>query len=602
MSDREPPTFNDLSTSPDEAPTRPESGSIFSRAGTAPEGTVVADAAPAAAAPSMTMSGPWRWAVAGVATALIVGLLGAVFVLAQPRAGTPSTIARYAPSDTAALLELRQDLPGDQHNLLAQFMSHFPGFADQAAFDQKLDETLDSLFARSDGAISWPNDIKPWFGGEIGLFSSTVTPSPGTPPSITFGLTVKAGQRAALDSWLTPRLGTGWQQTNYEGSTLWSGQLPGSTERVSLTWSDEALLVSTRVEDLQAALDARADRTSGLADDTFFLQQLAALRADRLGTFYFDGRALAQSLRDQLGSGLSVAGMSDSMLDSVAVRILGEVRAEGDHLALTIRGERPANVSLPPLSANRASDLAELAPGDALLYAEVHDLGQSISFAIEQMLEPLASAQGSPFDLSTIEQALGTPPQQFFDFIVDASVSVSGLGGVPEVGLIASVDDMAIATARVNKLVGLVRALTQFGGGVTFDEEQHGAATITVITLSSAIGGAPNTSIAISLTGGRLLIGTHEFVVGALDRTRDQSLAARPEYQAALTAGGTANTGVVFIDIAAAIGAFESLVPADARAEYDLNQRPFLAPLSNVAIVNTTDNGLQVSHVFLYVK
>jgi hypothetical protein len=549
----------------------------------------------------MTMNSRWRWAVVGLATVLVVGLLGAVFVLAGPKTGAPSTVARYAPSNTAGYLELRQDLPGDQHNLLAQLMSHFPGFADQAAFDQKIDETFQSLSERSDGAVSWQDDIKPWFGGDIGLFSSTLNPRPGTPPSMTFAFTVKNGQKAALEGWLTPLVGAGWQQVTYEGQTLWSGQFPGSATRVSLTWSDEALVLSARIEDLEAALDARADRAPGLADDQYFLQQLAALHADRLGTFYFDGRALAQEMRDQMGV-LPGLDTTDAMLDAIAIRVLGEVRAESDHLAFTMRTERAANSNAPPLPANRSTDLAELAPHDALFYAEVRDVGQNISFYIEQTLLPLASAGSAPFDLSAIQQMLGVPPQDFFDFIVDASVSYSGFAGAPDFGLVATVDDNAIATARVNKIVSLLHAAMQFGGGVTFDQEQHGAASLTVITVNGGFEGAPETSVAISVTGGRLLIGTHDFVIGVLDRTRDQSLAARPEYQAALTAGGAANAGVVFVDIAAAISAYETLVPADMRVDYDLNQGPFLAPLSHLAMITTTEAGQQVNHVFLYVK
>lgn len=614
MSDKEPSSFNDLSGSPDDTPTRVESKPLFSRADADPEATLVAEtrdavsAAPAASSPgmtspgaaSMTMNSRWRWAVVGVATVLVVALLGGVYVLAQPKAGTPSTVALYAPADTSVLVELRQDLPGDQHSLLAQFMSHFPGFADQAAFDTKVDETLESLFAQGDGDVSWQSDIKPWFGGQLGLFSSNVTPSPGTPPSMTVALTVKAGQKASLEGWLTPLLGS-WQQVTYEGQTLWSGQFPDTTDRVSLTWSDEALLISTRIEDLEEALDTRADRSPGLADDQYFLQQLAPLHADRLGTFYFDGRALAQQMRDQLGGGLIGMGTTDATIDAVAVRMLGEIRAESDHLAFTTRTERPASSATPPLPANRSTNLAELAPSDALVYAEVRDVGQSIAFYVEQSLLPLASA-GAPLDLSAIQQMLGVPPQDFFDFIVDASVSVSGSAAAPQAGLIATVDDEAIATSRVNKIVSLLRAAMQFGGGVSFDEEQHGAATLTVITLSSGFDGAPETELALSVTGGRLLIGTHDFVIGALDRTRDLSLAARPEYQAALAAGGASNAGVVFVDIAAAITAYEGMIPADLRAEYNLNQQPFLAPLSHLAMISRTDNGQQVNHVFLYVK
>jgi hypothetical protein len=598
MTDNQPPSFPDLSPPPDDAATRVEpTGSLFSRPGAAAEATGAAnrrmEVTPTAAPSSMTMSSGWRWAVVGVATVLVVGLLGAVFVLAGPRAGTPSTVARYAPADTATYLELRQDLPGDQHNLLATFMSHFPGFADQTAFDQKLDESLDSLLVGSQSGVSWQNDIKPWFGGQIGLFSTTAAPSPGTPVSMTVALTVKAGQRAALDSFVQgwtlsgvplPSAAPVASQGQYEGVVIYTRSMGG--HQVSVAPTDEVLLVGTRIEDVQAALDVRADRATGLADDQFFLAQLAALHADRLGMFYLDGRDMADASRDQIGSQLPDPSMFDWAIDASAVRVLGEMRAEGDHLAITTRTERPASADLPPLPANRTTNLADLAPKDALVYAEVRDV------------------LGAPFDLSSLQQLLGTPPQDFFDFIVDASLSVSESNGRFDVGLIASVDDNAIASARVDKLMALLHMLTQFGGGVAFDEQQHGAATITVVTVRGPMGQPGDTAFAISLTGGRLLIGTTDFVIGALDRTRDESLATRPEYQAALQAGGTANAGVVFGDFALLrrfVGNMFSFSP-DMRAHYDENQKPFLEPLSHLAMISTTDNGLMVNHVFLYVK
>ena len=43
------------------------------------------------------------------------------------------------PATAVAYGELRLDLPGDQHDQLAAFMAHFPGFDDPASFDTKLD-------------------------------------------------------------------------------------------------------------------------------------------------------------------------------------------------------------------------------------------------------------------------------------------------------------------------------------------------------------------------------------------------------------------------------------------------------------------------------
>jgi hypothetical protein len=233
----------------------------------------------------------------------------------------------------------------------------------------------------------------------------------------------------------------------------------------------------------------------------------------------------------------------------------------------------------------------------------VRDVGQTISWVIGKGLTALPSASGgAPIDLSSIQDLLGSPPQEFFDFIVDASVSISGTSAQPAFGLVASVDDMAIASARVQKITTLLHTLTQFGGGVTFTDEQHGADTMTVITFSAPGTQGSPTTLAMSLSNGRFLLGNRDFVTGALDRTRDQSLAARPEYQAALNAGGTSNSGVVFVDIAALRTAYEGMLPIDATGDYNLNVQPFLEPLSNLSEVNVTDGNTVVSHVFLYVK
>ena len=117
-----------------------------------------------------------RWLVAGLATVLVLALVGGVLVLAAPRAGAPSATAHYVPADTGMYAEIRLDLPGDQHDNLAAFMSHFPGFADQAAFQQKIDESLNSVLnSRSNGQLDWTNDVKPWFGGQIAVFGTLNT-------------------------------------------------------------------------------------------------------------------------------------------------------------------------------------------------------------------------------------------------------------------------------------------------------------------------------------------------------------------------------------------------------------------------------------------
>ncbi|MEP7361593.1 MAG: DUF3352 domain-containing protein, partial [Chloroflexota bacterium] len=537
--------MSDHDTDQSPAPIKSD-GSVFSNPASARPSDVTAE--PASSQP-MTMNNRWRWAVVALATVLVVGLLGAVFVLARPGGGTPSTVARYAPANSAAYLELREDLPGDQHNLLAQFMSHFPGFADQAAFDTKLNETLDSILGSSPAAMSWTTDVEPWFGGEIAVFSS---PNASTlaGPNMNAALSVKDAE--ALQNVLDARFkDVSSTDRDYQGQTVRTLLTPDASG-VSYVVTADALVIASTFPEIQAELDAKADRNLGLADDQFFLQQLGALHADRLGTFYFDGRSLAGSLGNELGGELPVASMTGLFTQAAAARVMGEIRADGDHLSLTMRTEHPADADLPPLPSNHGSTLADLAPKDALVYAEVHDVGQAISWIIQRGVQELPSASGGvPIDLSSMQQLLGSPPQEFFDFIVDAAVSISGTSANPVYGLVASVDDMAIATSRVQKITALLHMLTQFGGGVTFTDETHGAAQVTVVKFAASGSAGSDTTLALSLSNGHLLIGTHAFVINALDRTRDQSLATRPDFQAALSAGGTSNAGVAFVDIAA---------------------------------------------------
>ena len=72
--------------------------------------------------------------LAAIATIVVIALLGGMVAVLGARPATPSLVAQYAPADAAAYVEIRYDLPGDQADKLAEFMSHFPGFADQAAF------------------------------------------------------------------------------------------------------------------------------------------------------------------------------------------------------------------------------------------------------------------------------------------------------------------------------------------------------------------------------------------------------------------------------------------------------------------------------------
>ena len=138
-----------------------------------------APTAPAVPPPTKGRPSRVRWAAAIAVVALVVIVSGVAAALLAGRAPNAKILA-WAPADSIVYGEFRLDLPGDQHDNLAEFLSHFPGFDDQAAIDTKLDEALDQfLTSATDGDQSYTADIEPWFDGEVGFVASDL-PNPGT--------------------------------------------------------------------------------------------------------------------------------------------------------------------------------------------------------------------------------------------------------------------------------------------------------------------------------------------------------------------------------------------------------------------------------------
>jgi hypothetical protein len=73
-------------------------------------------------------SSRFRWAIAfGVVLCVALVTAAGAFVLSGAGGAAKSLTAGSAPKATIMFADLRTDLPGDQHQKLADFMSHFPG-------------------------------------------------------------------------------------------------------------------------------------------------------------------------------------------------------------------------------------------------------------------------------------------------------------------------------------------------------------------------------------------------------------------------------------------------------------------------------------------
>lgn len=554
--------------------------------------------------------GRLRWLAAILATVLVLGLVAVVFLLANPpaAAGGISPLARFAPRDSAAYMEVRLDLPGDQRDSVISFMSNFPGFADPATFDQKISDTLDQILRSSQDEVGWKGDIEPWFGGQVVAVAGQLEGDQGTPQGGTLAFSVK--DRAALESFLDRAEDhADYETSEYRGATIRTTRVAG--QLTSFAALDDALLVSYRIEDMHSALDVNAGAAPGLTDEPGFEAAMARLTGDRLAAFYLDGEALVESIESSMGAMPLAGGPFASQLEQFPGTLVGQLRAAADHLVLEFRATARAGQSFPDVPQNRNSALVASFPADVLVYGEVRDLGAGIKLTVAQFVEAMAEfgmgAEGVDQMLVQAEQFLGTRPEDFLDFLADSGFALSADGDEYGGGIIAGVTDEDTARQRLDRLVTSLRTLLAFAGPdvpVTIEEQTHAGATLTVFRLRAdmpGMGDLPFSSFSYTVHEGRLLMGTDDFVTSALDQSEADSLGSSPGFRHALEQAGETNGGFFYLNVGELRQMVEHNVPASERTEM-AELWPFFERFSQLLGTVSSDGDELVTRLLLFVE
>src|ERR1019366_3101362 len=234
-----------------------------------------------------------RWAIAAVVTAVVIAGSALGFaVLSSARSS--STVLPWAPSDALVYTEIRADMPGDQRANLLAFLSKFPGFADQTSFDAKADDGLNRLVRRlTDGKHDFSTEIKPWFGGQVGVSVAGTNPSS---PGVLVVVSVR--DAAAAATWLKSITPADASHETYQGVDLVGPAVASSPPAAY-------------------GLDGSVILAGALAGNSGFKAADAALAGDDLGSVFIDLKgylSLLTSMESQVLSQVgSQAGLSPKM-------------------------------------------------------------------------------------------------------------------------------------------------------------------------------------------------------------------------------------------------------------------------------------------------
>jgi hypothetical protein len=633
--DAEATTVTPVTTplTPGPTPTTPSAGNLSNYPVEQPVDSGVAWAAAVPVNPATAQASGrgrrLRWAAALAVVALVLGASAAVAALIT-NAASQATVLRYVPADSVAYVEARLDLPGDQRRSVAEFLSHFPGFADQAALDSKLDEALDQfIHDATKGDQSYTADIKPWFGGEIavsvGPLPSASSLSGGDSSSTLarqfralalLSVTDGAKAQAYLDG-LSAKTGEETTKLTYNGAQLTVYQeKDGPALAYAIIGGKVAALGD--LASVKAAVDTNG--SSGFATQPGPKAALDAADKDHVGFVYVALRplldwstGLSKSLPGPTGSAIPEP-VSDTLLKTVPDWASYWLRFEKDALVVEAAAPKP-EVSFASTD-NRTSPLVKHVPSSALAMAVTNGLGATIGkvldlYAGDPQFKPL---------VDQLDQALGVVGGRdaALGWIGDTAIVVNDTGDTPEGGVLIAPTDPDKAKSLLTSLGTLV-GLGGAQNGITVRTEDHNGTTITIIDiadlskLTGAAGGQvgamplplSHIEIAYAVTNDVVVIGSGpDFVKHVLDTTEATSLANDQQYKdlAGRIGVGTSQT---FADITAIRSLIEKAAAGEdaaQRQKFETDIKPFLAPFDAMMASGTFKDDLGRSTVIITVK
>ena len=539
-----------------------------------------------------------RWAIALLITVLVVGVAAAAFVLLAGQTA-PSKLVGYAPSDAVVYGEVRLDLPGDQRQKLGEFLSKFPGFADQSTLDAKLDEAFDKFIRGvSHDSQDYTTKIKPWFGGEL-AFTVGKLPAPSSGGDARALLIVSITDPAKAKAWFDAISSDAPKTTDtYNGVDL---ILIGEGDKKAAVGVDAEVMLIGDEASVKAAIDSKGH--GNLASSDAFKRSQAALSGDELGYIFLDGRAYTDWLSTMAEASPGVGpAIDDATRHLIPQWFVARLQARGDAIAFeAVAPSLPTKVH----RENRVSKLAPHVPPSTIAILDAHDYGAALLEIIDTYRNNAATKDA----FKQVDQAASLVGgfNAILGWMEDAAVVVTRDGSSIHGGLAFTSNDRAAG----ERLLTTLRSFAVLAGGqsgITVRDETYGDTTISIIDLGDLRDLAPklglatppaegHAEIAYASTADLIVVGVGDtFVKSVLDTKPGSSLADDGRFKAMLGRVGDRNVSAAFVDLGAVRELVESVASGQpGYGEYENNVKPYVTPLDAWVQATVIDGDLDRS-------
>ncbi|MBI2776087.1 MAG: DUF3352 domain-containing protein [Chloroflexi bacterium] len=543
-----------------------------------------------------------RWLIGGgLALAAIAVLVTAVsFLGARP---IPEAL-KYAPADSAIVVELRPELPGDQRQRLGNFLANFPGFADQSTLGQKIDEVLQRIVSESNADIDYATQVKPLLAGPmvvaLGKDALSSMASGGSPDRGSVVVVATTDGTATCDS----IFGATTAGKAHRGVEI---RIAGDSTACAVR--DRAMLIGTAAS-IGRALDARLD-SSGIDMSAMYRTARAALQGDQLATVYAEGGAL-RAVLDSMST-VALANPASSLVGDWAIgglRVVDDA-IRFDAVADPVVGTAPSGA--PTLAPAAESRFAGVLPADTLGFVEAHGVGA----LLERNIATMGADPGQAEALGQLQQGLAMLGglDNVVGWIEELGVAVIPTGDATGGAILIRGTDAEAAKARVTQIRNLL-VLAGTGTDITVSDVDRAGVTVTTVDLGNLADLAGTLGVpADSIGNARLTFSMARrddlviFAVGTgvveriLDTDASSSLRTSATFNRAMDLAGVKGDLHAYVALESAIGLVEKLGPADVfQGTWSTELKPYLEHLAAVAWSSSNVGTTNTSSFVLTVK
>lgn len=304
---------------------------------------------------------------------VLLALLAAAALAAGCGSDKASGPAALAPANAFIYAEAKLSPEGAQKQAVEDLIAKFPGSGTPG---QRIQALLEGVFQQSKSGLSFEQDVKPWLGDKAAFFAG----SPGRNGQVQNGAGLIATDDEGKTNAALERVAKGAKQRSYKGHDY---RLIAADKPVGVYEDGHGpaaagvvngfLVIGTEPGFKQAVDVAEGDKSIDGTDA--YDKALADVPGDRLGFFYFNGKALIESAQ----------GVPDQFLAGYrklfSKPYVATLKADAAGLEVAAKLSRDAVAGLIPILGEGTDFVGEL-PGDSWVAFGQPELGKALDRSI----------------------------------------------------------------------------------------------------------------------------------------------------------------------------------------------------------------------------